>query len=83
MVSPIYCKRLGRGSRGLRSLFSGLVVGLCVWFLLCLGCGPQPTREVVVYTALDREYSEPLLEEYQLQNATQVLANTTSNRPKP
>jgi len=45
--------------------------------MLCLffgGCRSETTREVVVYTPLDREFSEPLLEEYQASTGTKVLA---------
>jgi len=44
---------------------------LCLFFC---GCGGDSKREVVVYTALDREFSEPLLEDYRTSTGTTVLA---------
>lgn len=38
------------------------------------GCGSEAQPEVVVYTALDREFSEPLLEDYRTSSGTTVLA---------
>lgn len=46
----------------------------CSILLATLGCGGEPKPEVVVYTALDREFSEPLLEEYRTGTGTTVLA---------
>jgi iron(III) transport system substrate-binding protein len=40
----------------------------------CGGRGSTPHREVVVYTALDREFSEPLLRIYEKRNGVEVLA---------
>ncbi|MFM2096658.1 MAG: hypothetical protein RIS70_3782 [Planctomycetota bacterium] len=39
----------------------------------CAGCD-GPSREVVVYVALDREFSEPLLEEFRQRTGVKVLA---------
>jgi iron(III) transport system substrate-binding protein len=40
----------------------------------CGGRGAAPHREVVVYAALDREFSEPLLHIYEKRQGVQVLA---------
>lgn len=77
MYSVLYCKRPIRSSLRWWTNFLRAAVGLCLAGVLCLGlqgCGSEPRLEVVVYTALDREFSEPLLEEYRVQNGTAVLA---------
>ena len=38
------------------------------------GCVGEEDREVVVYTALDREFSEPILEEFENETGIKVLA---------
>jgi iron(III) transport system substrate-binding protein len=58
----------------LRALFSCFVVGLCLWSMLCLGCSSQESQAVVVYTALDREFSEPLLDEFTVTHGIKVHA---------
>ena len=37
------------------------------------GCWSRSAEEVVVYAALDREFSEPLLDEFQRQTGIRVL----------
>ena len=74
MFSLYNYKRLVRNSPRPRTNYIGRVVVLCLWGVLCLGCGGETQREVVVYTALDREFSEPLLEEYRVSSDTTVLA---------
>jgi iron(III) transport system substrate-binding protein len=57
---------------------------------LFVGCGdsgqvgPNPLvlKEVVVYTALDREFSEPILEEYERHEGVRVLAKYDSESTK-
>jgi iron(III) transport system substrate-binding protein len=47
--------------------FPQICAGIC-WLVsaLCwLGCGGDNPRQVVVYAALDREFSEPILEEFE------------------
>jgi iron(III) transport system substrate-binding protein len=54
-----------------------VVPAVCVLGLLLLvpfGCWSRSADEVVVYTALDREFSEPLLDEFQRQTGIRVLA---------
>jgi iron(III) transport system substrate-binding protein len=46
----------------------------CLLILILAGCDKNAGQQVVVYTALDREFSEPLLEEYRKANKTEVLA---------
>lgn len=44
----------------------------CLFALTCCcGCGP----EVVVYSALDREFSEPILQQFEEETGVKVLAN--------
>ncbi len=52
-----------------------LRVFCCCLVLLCLssGCLRTNPREVVVYAALDKEFSEPLLEEFAKQSGIKVL----------
>lgn len=52
----------------MRTLFAGLVS--C---LLFTGCWSSSPNEVVVYTALDREFSEPVLEEFSKEMKINVL----------
>lgn len=56
---------------------------LCVFPAVCallfllplsLGCWSRSAEEVVVYTALDREFSEPLLDDFQRRTGIRVLA---------
>src|SRR5688572_12339641 len=47
---------------------------LCLMCLVLCGCDKKSERQVVVYTALDREFSEPLLQDYETGTATKVLA---------
>lgn len=47
---------------------------LCLLCVVLSGCDKTPERQVVVYTALDREFSEPLLQDYETGTATKVLA---------
>lgn len=41
--------------------------------LLTCGCGQSAREEVVVYTALDREFSEPILEQFESETGIRVL----------
>ena len=43
--------------------------------LTVCGCWPAGERELVVYTALDREFSEPILNDFAEQSGMQVLAS--------
>ena len=55
----------------------GVFPAVCVLGLLLpvsFGCWSRSADEVVVYTALDREFSEPLLDEFQRQTGIRVLA---------
>ena len=60
--------------------FSRRLVGVCcsaAWMLLQAGCGgggTPPQREVVVYTSLDQELSEPLLRAYETKTGVKVRA---------
>ena len=49
-------------------------LGLVCLFFLLGGCLPQSAREVVVYTALDKEFSQPVLDEFQDESKVVVLA---------
>jgi iron(III) transport system substrate-binding protein len=48
-----------------------LLVG-CV-AMACIGCAPRSAQEVVVYTALDEEFSRPILEEFTRDTGIEVL----------
>jgi iron(III) transport system substrate-binding protein len=50
------------------------VCALVLLLPVSLGCWSRSADEVVVYTALDREFSEPLLDEFQRQTGIRVLA---------
>ena len=53
-------------------MFGGIKVtclGLAV-LLFANGCRPQSSREVIVYAALDREFSEPILEKFSRDTGT-------------
>ncbi|GIW95688.1 MAG: iron transporter [Pirellulaceae bacterium] len=51
---------------------------LCIPFALCAGalwsCRPADKRQVVVYAALDQEFSEPVLKEFERQTGIAVRA---------
>jgi len=49
------------------------LVGACLVGLLLAGCLPQSPHEVVVYTALDKEFSEPVLNDFQADADVTVL----------
>jgi iron(III) transport system substrate-binding protein len=54
---------------------NSLTLGCLALSLLVLaGCWSAETREVVVYTALDQEFSEPILDAFQRQNGVAVRA---------
>jgi len=44
--------------------------------------GAKPLDEVVVYTALDREFSEPILEAYETRTGTKILAKYDAESTK-
>jgi iron(III) transport system substrate-binding protein len=53
---------------------SGRIVA-CALFLFCLLAGCSPRRdEVIVYAALDREFSEPVLKDFTKETGIEVLA---------
>lgn len=47
---------------------------LCFTTLVSAGCMPKPEREVVVYTALDQEFSKPILEQFEADTGISVRA---------
>ena len=51
---------------------AGLIAAL--FATLTLGCDPKAEPQVVVYTALDREFSEPVLSEFTKSTGIRVLA---------
>jgi iron(III) transport system substrate-binding protein len=63
-------KMLGKESGQTSGQVLGSCLGLCLALmtlmalLLAAGCRPQSSREVIVYAALDREFSEPILENF-------------------
>src|SRR4051812_50149200 len=55
--------------------FASVLAGcLALGFSGCGGPNGGSSRQVVVYTALDREFSEPLPDAYQKENGVRVLA---------
>lgn len=58
--------------------FRGLLL-LCIWLAGCLRPNPN---EVVVYTALDREFSEPIFAEFTRETGIQVLAKYDAESTK-
>lgn len=56
---------------------SPLILGLFLFspiFLSTAGCWSQSGQEVVVYTALDREFSEPIFNDFERETGIKVLA---------
>ncbi|MCH2181584.1 MAG: extracellular solute-binding protein [Mariniblastus sp.] len=53
---------------------SWLLSGFGLTSLLLAGCLPHSPNEVVVYTALDKEFSEPILDDFQADTDGTVLA---------
>lgn len=49
-------------------------VGLCLITAMSGGCGGERTEEVVVYTALDKEFSQPVLEQFTRETGIAVQA---------
>lgn len=47
---------------------------LLIGLVLAVGCSGEPEREVVVYAALDREFSEPVLEAFEAAENIEVRA---------
>lgn len=54
---------------------------LAVCMIACLGCGPSRPR-VVVYCALDREFSEPILQNFSKQTGIEVVPRFDSEANK-
>jgi iron(III) transport system substrate-binding protein len=49
-------------------------LAVCLAFVVCAGCAPQPENSVVIYSAADREYAAPILSGFQRrQEAIEVL----------
>ena len=46
------------------------------------GSAAKPQNEVIVYTALDREFSEPILEAYETRTGTRILAKYDAESTK-
>ncbi len=63
----------------LRTLAGLILLGGGLFFLV--GCGPKPA-EVVVYTALDRGFSEPILREFERQTGIKCRAKYDTEADK-
>jgi iron(III) transport system substrate-binding protein len=67
------CKRANRDSSFARRLFDCLA-RLTAMLPLFAGCWTSSDKEVVVYAALDREFSAPILDEFEQARGIDVLA---------
>ena len=52
---------------------STCVVFAATWFVIAPGCKPPAEREIVVYSALDSVFSEPILDEFAAASGIRVL----------
>ncbi len=60
-----------------------LLFSLVLPALITTGCSKQtPSREVVVYTSLDKVFSQPILEEFEKKTGIKVLAVYDSEATK-
>lgn len=61
-----------------------LFIVCCLWAAALVGCGEQaePREQVVIYTALDRVYSEPILKKFEEQTGIHVLAKYDAEAAK-
>ncbi len=50
--------------------------------LVCAGCWQTGKHQIVVYTALDREFSEPIFEQFESRTGIQVLAKYDAESTK-
>jgi iron(III) transport system substrate-binding protein len=64
---------LPSGARFMRNS-CGLLLFAVTTIVFCSGCIRQPEQEVVVYCALDREFSEPILEKFSHDSGIEVSA---------
>ncbi len=55
---------------------------LAIWAALAVGCLRSSPNEVVVYTALDREFSEPIFDDFTRQTGIRVLAKYDTESTK-
>ena len=62
--------------------FSRIERSLSVLLVMITGCWSQPSSQVVVYTALDREFSEPIFQQFEQLSGITVRAkyDTESNK---
>ena len=62
--------------------FSRIERSLSVLLVVITGCWSQPSSQVVVYTALDREFSEPIFQQFEQLSGITVKAkyDTESNK---
>ena len=55
---------------------------LAIWLLLITGCLSTADNKVVVYTALDREFSEPIFDDFTKKTGIRVLAKYDTESTK-
>ena len=58
----------------LRAKAAILALGLATALCVCAGCLRSSSQEVVVYAALDREFSDPILRDFEARSGVTVLA---------
>lgn len=66
----------------MRSTFILSAVAVAVLVISSLGCVPQHEKEVVVYAALDKEFSKPILERFEAETGIHVLAKYDNEAQK-
>jgi iron(III) transport system substrate-binding protein len=60
-----------------------LLLSLILMTLIATGCGQKaPQHEVVVYTSLDKVFSQPILEEFESKTGIKILAVYDSEATK-
>ena len=67
-------------SRYLRWVPLAGLIGLAFWG--GISCNSHPTSQVVVYTALDEEFSQPLFDRFTRQTGIRVLAKFDTEATK-
>lgn len=70
-----------RGAQGY-SLGTTILLLLSLGWLLCVGCGEAGKPQVVVYAALDQEFSRPLFEKFSRETGIEVVTKFDTESTK-